>query len=156
MRSPEVHPAGTALAAGRISETEFRAFDVNHQLELLASEADTIATRNSDDQYSASARAIQILVKTSNKVGTTAEYTPTLQRKNVDGTYTTIWTAAAAITAEGSVLYELGRGFTGTAPSGVTEQVALVLPQNWCFVLAVANADGSHNMDTYSEADLVV
>ena len=156
MRSPAGKPDGTALIAGRESETVFRAFDVNHQIVLLASQADTTATRNSDDQISASSRAIQILVKTANKVGTTAEYTPSLQRKNADGTYATIWTAAAALTGNGSVLYELGDFGSVTGASGVTERVALALPQNWRVVLTAASADGSHNMDTYVEADLVV
>ena len=151
-----VKPASTVLTAGRDADGTFRSFDVNSNVVLLASEADTIATRNGSDQSNASAKAIQILVVTANKIGTDADYTPSLQRKNADGTYTTIWTAAAAIENNGSVLYELGRGFTGTAPTGVTEQVALVLPQNWRFVLTVATADASHNMDTYVEADLVV
>lgn len=151
-----VKPASSVLILGRDEAGVFRSFDVNNNVVLLASLADTIATRNGTDQVNASAKAIQILVVTANKVGTDADYTPSLQRKNADGTYTTIWTAAAVIENNGSVLYELGRGFTGTAPSGVTEQVALVLPQNWRFVLTAATADESHNMDTYVEADLVV
>ena len=156
MRSPEVDPAGTYLAAGQEAEGVHRALDVNRQVVLLASDSATQADRNSDDQLSASARALQVVVTTANKAGSTATYTPKLQRKNADGTYADVWEAASPITAEGTVIYELGHLGDVTGASGVTERVALVLPRTWRFVLVAASADGSNNMDTYAEADVLV
>ena len=156
MRSPVVSPAGTVLQAGRgATNSEFYGLDAAHQVELLALEADSQATRESAIQEQRSAKAVQVVVKTANKVGTTATYTPSLQRLNLDGTYSTVWTATSPLTANGTAIYELGE-VSGAAGGEVIERVSIVLPVYWRFVLTAATADGSNNMDTYAEADVIV
>jgi len=155
-RSPEVRPGQTVLLAGREgAEDVFRGFDANHHVVLLASEADTVATRTSEDQRNPNGRALQIVVITANLEGTDADYTPKLQRKNADGSHTDIWEAAAAIEAAGTFVYEIGE-FTGTKVSQVTERACVLIPSEWRLVLTVATADGSNRMDTYVEADVVI
>lgn len=112
----------------------------------LASEANTTATRNSSDITNHNGSTLRLVVVTANKAGTTATYTPSIQWK-YDGTnYVTIWTAASALTNNGSALYDFGPGVADVG--GGVEAVEMTLPRTFRVVLTVATADGSNNMDT--------
>jgi len=115
-------------------------------LTTLALEADTIATRNGIDITSGQHKAIRLAVVTGNKIGTLATYTPTLEWK-YDGTnYAAIWTAAAALTANGTVIYDLGPGISA---GDAVETISMSLPGTFRFTLTVGGtANASHNMDT--------
>lgn len=76
----------------------------------------------------------------------TGSITPKLQGKNANGVYYDVWVAAAAITANGTKVYQLYPGATGVG--AMTEAVALVLPAQYRVVITANNA----NAVTYSVA----
>lgn len=123
----------------------------------LANEADTIATRTSEGILNVNGRNLSLIVVTANKIGTTATYTPSLQTTYNGGTtWFTIWTAAAALTANGTVLYTFGPGCE-TGAGTETENVGIPIYRDMRVVITVGGtANASHNMDTAAYVHLGV
>jgi hypothetical protein len=72
----------------------------------------------------------------------TGSITPTLQVKDsVSGNYKTIWTAAAAITANGDYVYYFADGIPATQPASMafTEVIPYGLPSRTWRLNVVAN-----------------
>ena len=76
----------------------------NYGIVLLVAEANTTVERNSSDLVVPQHRGILIHVETTNKVGTTAEYRPSITAKFPDGGYEEVWRAAATLTNNGDRL----------------------------------------------------
>ncbi len=126
----------------------------NADAAVLASEADTVATRTSADQTNTNHRGMILHVNTANKIGTTATYTPAVQAKFNDGSYATIWTAAAALTNNGDWTYVL---YPGASDGNTTEVDGIPIPRTWRGVITVGGtANASHNMDTLMDASLIL
>lgn len=122
-----------------------------HRFEVLGNEAATQANRESAIISDRSGViGVVFRVVTANLAGTTAEYTPALVRVAADGSEDDVWEAAAAITAAGTNLYWIGPDAGGSA---FVEAVQAPIPAYWKFILRVATADGSNNMDTEVDAD---
>lgn len=120
------------------------------QLEVLEAEADSDVTRTSV-AISRQQRGMLLTVKTANEAGTVS-FTPSLQMKTLIGDWVTIWTAAAAIVANGQYHYVF---YPGTAVAGYTEYVDTVLPFTWRVVLTYAGTPGTDTIDTEVVADLL-
>lgn len=124
------------------------------RIEILANQESSVATRTATALSIRNVRAIQITVVTANKDGSTAEYTPKLRGYLADGSTTyDLWTAAAAITAAGTVRYLLGELPNGTLAT-YTESKGAVLPEKFDVQLVAASADGLNNMDTRVEVEI--
>lgn len=129
--------------------------DFDHvRIAALALEENTVATRISDLITKQNARALLISVVLSDKVGTTATYTPRVRYRLADGTYATLWTAAAALANNGTTTYLLSLHQGGTV-TGITEAKATPIPMEIVIDLVVGGtANGSHNCHTYVEAEV--
>lgn len=111
---------------------------------LLASQVGTTATRTSNSFYN-EGRGVHLHLNTANKVGATATYTLSLAIRFPDGTFVTIWTAAAAVTANGDANYIL---YPAAVAGTGTEKVNLATGGVYRVVLAAASADAGNKMDT--------
>lgn len=104
---------------------------------VLANEAATAATRTSDTQITPPiARGIFLRVQ----VGTltsTPTYTPSIQRQALDGSWDTVWTAAAAISTATTATYIL---YPGALNGNVTEVDGIPIPRQWRLVLTFGSA----------------
>jgi hypothetical protein len=121
---------------------------LKERVEVLAAEVDTEATRTSRQITSLTHRGLILLVDVSNELGAPT-YTPSLQAKR-GATWATIWTAAAAISADGLYTYLL---YPGTAGANYTEYVDMVLPQTYRVVLTYAGTPSTDNADTAIDAE---
>ena len=123
----------------------------NHAVSLLASAART-ATLQSADQTCYNGTKMVVTVDISS-ITDTPSLTPYLQGKDsVSGNYFTIWTATAALTATGTVMYLFALGGSGSAGS-YTEAVNLIVPRTWRLGMTHADSDSA----TYSvSADIIV
>jgi hypothetical protein len=107
----------------------------NYEFAILASQATTSATRTSADfTNNVMAAGILIHVKISS-LSSTPTYTPSIEWKTTSGNYITLWTAAAAISANSDKVYWLSPGQAGTASSSITEAKGLHLPLQWRLTL---------------------
>ena len=119
---------------------------------LLAAELQSTATRTS------SARKVQhkgmlLTLVIANEAGTTT-FTPVLQSKDNEGNWHAIWTAAAAVAADGTTTYLI---YPGTrVVEDFTEYVDIELPAEWRCVLTYAGTPATDKMDTLLVADLLV
>lgn len=103
---------------------------------LLASASRTVTT-NSADQTNYNHRGLILTVDVS--VIGTGSITPSIQVKDsISGNYKTIWTAAAALTGNGTAVYAL---YPGAAAASFTEAVALVVGRTWRLALVSNNAN---------------
>ena len=128
-------------------DSKFDRLRGNTEGTALALEADTTSTRTSADIPIYNGRSLTLAFMTANKVGSTATYTLSFRWK-YDGTnYVTRWTAAAAITVNGTVIYEFGPGTTD-ADGDATESEQFNINRTLQVIVTVASADGSNNMDT--------
>lgn len=119
---------------------------------VLAEELQSTATRTSQDLPAPKARGMLLLVTVANEAGT-CSFTPSLQLKNPAGTVLTIWTAAAAITANGSYLYVLSPDvLTGMNGASITATALVGIPRNWNLVLTYSGTPATDKMDTYAWA----
>jgi len=117
---------------------------------LLASAARTVTT-NSADQINYNWRGAHIIVDISS--AGTGSITPSLQVKDsISGNYKTIWTAAAALTGNGTYVYEVYPASLGSA--SFTEVVqAIIGGRTWRLAMVHNNA----NTITYSaSADMIL
>lgn len=124
-------------------------------IDVLPTVADTIATRTSAVLPYKYARALLITVTLANKVGTTATYTPRVRYVRADGsTMATLWTAASALTNNGTTTYLLGLHQGGTV-TGITEAKACPIPGAFVIDIVVGGtANASHNCDTQAEVEV--
>ncbi len=114
-----------------------------------------IATLTSAPFKNRFARGLQIAVKLANKVGL-ATVTPSLQFKMKDGTWVTLWTAAAALSANGTAVYQITPVAVSTA-SGITESKIAMLPLDLRVVLTFGGTTGAGNSyDSYCEVEPLV
>lgn len=115
---------------------------------LLASAARTVTT-NSSDQTNYNWRGLLLFVDVSN--AGTGSITPSLQIKDsISGVYKTIWTAAAALIANGTTVYAF---YPSALAAGIaTEVINAIIGRTWRLVVTANNA----NSVTYSvSADMV-
>lgn len=121
---------------------------------VLVSEAGSIATRTSDPFKNKGYRALQLTVVLANKAGA-ATVRPSLQRKMANGTWVTYWTAAAALSANGTVTYIITPNVLPTYT--MTEAKIGPVPWENRVVLTFGGTTGAGNSyDTLAEAELVV
>jgi hypothetical protein len=110
----------------------------------LASQAETTSTRNGTTDYNPDMRGLFIHVNTASETGT-AVYTPGVQILSPDGTYNTVWTAAAGISANTDSTYLL---YPGALNGNYTEVDGISVGGHYRVVLTATTADGSNNMTT--------
>lgn len=123
------------------------------QLEVLASEAGSFATRTSGEFDFRQVQSMILTVVLANKLGTVT-FTPSIQRKLKNGTWLTWWTAAAALSANNTGAgYMFGRGAGGTI-TGAVEKIESPIPSYCRFVLTVTGAGDGNEFDTYAEVDV--
>jgi hypothetical protein len=110
---------------------------------LLSAATASDASRTSDWQDNMSASGIVLIVKLANEAGTSG-FTPRIHIPDEDGTAIIYWSAAAELTANGTAVYVIyPAGTFGTAGSGVTAQVSMVIPRKWRLLLDyTTNGDG--------------
>jgi hypothetical protein len=127
----------------------------NIQGTALALQAGSVATRTSADIPTSNLRSLTLVVVTANKANTPT-FTPVVKMKDAGGTnYETLWTAAAAIAANGTLVYQFGPGL-GTAPSGVTESKQVAIPKTLQIVLTYAGNGTTDAFDTTAFYELGV
>ena len=111
----------------------------NEEITVLASAARTAQT-DSSDLTNFNAQGILLTVDISLDPST-ASITPNIQSKDpVSGNYSTIWTAAAALTGTGTTTYLVYPGVLAADFNG-TEAVSIALPRTWRFRMTVADAE---------------
>lgn len=122
------------------------------QIVALASEAGSFATRTSGAIDWRQVQSAILTVVLANKLGTVT-FTPKLQRRLRDGTtWVDWWTAAAALSANGTVAYAFGRGAVATL-AAMTEKIEQPLPMTVRVVLTVSGAGDGNEFDTYVEVE---
>jgi len=130
------------------SKDRVRLYEKSGWVEALAAESLSTATRTSGDLISNKGRGMLLWVKTANEAGT-ASFTPSLQVKDPEGTALTVWTAAAAITANGSFLYVLSPDtLTGMGGASVTETALVSIPFFHNLVLTYSGTPANDKIDT--------
>jgi hypothetical protein len=122
------------------------------QLVVLPTELGSFATRTSGEFDFRKVQSMILTIVLANKAGTVT-FTPAIQRKLANGTWVTWWTAAAALSANGTVGYMFGRGGGGTI-TGATEKIESPIPSYCRFVLTVSGAGDGNEFDTYAEVDV--
>lgn len=121
---------------------------------VLAAELGSFASRTSEKVRLRGAKAVVITVVLANKAGTVS-FTPKVRRYLADGTTAVdLWTAAAALSANGTVMYALGELPAGTLTAGYTEGKAAFLPELIDVVLTVSGAGDGNEFDTRVEMDI--
>lgn len=121
---------------------------------ILATEAGSIATRTSAAFKNRGAKSLILTVVVANKAGTVT-FTPIVQMELPNGAWVTIWTAAAALSANGTAVYELNRDTVATA-SGITESKVVALPLNLRVGLTYSGAGAGNSFDTTVYGELIV
>lgn len=121
------------------------------QVVALASEAGSFATRTSSALDWRQVQSAILTVVLANKAGTVT-FTPSIQRQLKNGTWVTWWTAAAALSANGTVAYAFGRGAVATL-AAMTEKIEQPLPMTVRVVLTVSGAGDGNEFDTYVEVE---
>lgn len=110
------------------------------------------ATRTGPDHKVQNAKCLILVVTTANKTGTPT-VTPSIQGKTASGAYYTIWTAAAAIAANGTFVYILT---PFTLPTGTfTEAKIMPIPSTVRAILTYAGTPASDKIDMQADIDLV-
>jgi len=125
-----------------------RIYNKSGWVSILASESLSTATRTSNDLIATLSRGALLWVKTANLTGTPT-FTPSLQIDDPDGTALTVWTAATAISANGSYLYILSPDvLTGMGGASVTETALVAIPYFHNIVLTYAGTPATDKVDT--------
>ena len=129
--------------------------EVKHgQATYLPLELQSIATRTSADIPNSYATGLNLVVVLANKAGTVT-FTPKLQGKTKSGTYYDLWVAAAALSANGTYIYQLCPVAVSTSAS-VTESKIVLLPAVFRVVLTYSGAGAGNAFDTTVETDVLV
>jgi len=113
----------------------------------------TNATRISGDQGNFNGKGIALHVKTANLAGAPT-ITPRIQWKDNSGNYNTIWTAAAAIAANGDKVYLLYPGAADAA--GWTEVKQTAVPRVFRVVLVYAGNGTTDVVDTTCDLEILL
>lgn len=114
---------------------------------IFAPAVGSFATRTStlfQNQYN---HGIIIIVKLANKLGTVS-FTPQVQIFDEAGTAIVWWTAAAALSANGTATYVLFPGGMAGKGAGVTEASDVVMPREWKLALNYTGAGDGNEFDT--------
>ena len=117
---------------------------LKRQLTLLALEVATAVDRTSETQLMNTERGIVIHVSLANIAA--GSFTPRLEWATLGGDFLAIWTAAAALAANGNHIYQL---YPGALGGDFIETVGISIPRIVRFVLA----RGAGTADTLVEAD---
>ncbi|MEE9569785.1 MAG: hypothetical protein V3W37_10390 [Candidatus Binatia bacterium] len=112
--------------------------NVNREITLLASAARTVEA-DSPLQGNFSAKGITIVVDITVDPATAVITPNILMRDPVSGKDIIIWTAAAALGAVGTTVYQLYPGAIAADFDG-TEAASIILPHKWTFRMTVGNA----------------
>jgi hypothetical protein len=119
----------------------------------LATQAGSNATRNSADLTNYNGRGIALHVKVANLAGAPT-FTPRIQWKDNSGNYNTIWTASAALSANGDKMYLL---YPGAADAAAwTEQKQTVLPRTFRVVLVYTGNGTTDTADTTVDLEILL
>lgn len=111
----------------------------NVDITLLPQTIRTVGA-NSGDQLNSSGRGLILFMRVYS-ITNTPSITPVLQIKDsISGTYFSVWSAAAAITAAGSYAYLFDLGGVGFG-GNYTEAVNLRLARVWRLLVQHADAD---------------
>jgi hypothetical protein len=129
-------------------------FNRNAQLTPLAAQADTIATRTSADIPNPYAHGLNIVVYLANKAGTVT-FTPTVQGLTLTGTYYNLWVAAAALSANGTYIYQL-TPIAVSNSSGITESKIALIPAVFRIVLTYSGAGAGNSFETRVDLDTLL
>lgn len=113
----------------------------NVEFTILASGART--TAQSEAQTNTRHNGVIIFVNWTAETDTVT-LTPSIKMNPVIGTAKTIWTAATPLTAIGQYVYSFKPGIIDTGSN--TESLALPIPLDWTFAMAVGDTDSA----TYS------
>jgi hypothetical protein len=143
--------AAPMLYNGSLWDRARSSFDVPN---VLASQANTTATRTSADIRAWNLRGVLIHVKISSVIGTTGRYTLRLDWKCPDGTYEPIWQATAALgAANGDFGYLL---YPGALGGNLDEVDGIPVPPTFRVLLVASGADASNNATTLVDLSLLV
>lgn len=117
--------------------------------EVLPAQLLSTATRTSGTFDNPYGQGMVLTVVVANEAGS-CSFTPKLQSSDAYGGVITWWTAATAITANGTYNYLIYPvTFLGT---GFTETYAFSVPREWSLVLTYAGTPASDKMDTKASA----
>lgn len=122
--------------------------------EVLASQAETQADYESAPQRNLtdSGVLVRVTIAAFTNPGPQLTLTPQLQVRFADGTWVTIWTAAAGLVANGTTTYLLANG-NHTNIGALTEVEDIPLPKGeWRLVLGVTGGDASNHATAYADA----
>lgn len=119
---------------------------------VLPAELLSTATRTSGQFTNPYANGLILTVVVANEAGT-CSFTPKLQTVNGYGTAFVWWTAAAAITANGTYQYLIYP--VSITNSAFTEVVTFPVPSTWQLVLTYAGTPASDKMDTKASASYI-
>lgn len=127
--------------------------------ELIALTANSIATVTGDllTDLGKYGRSMILTVVLADKQGTVT-FTPKIQKLLKDGsTYVDYWIAAAALSANGSYNYVIGRdAATMTGGSlGIVEARNIPLPRDFRVVLTYSGAGSGNSFDCYAEGEVI-
>lgn len=133
---------------------------------VVANAPGATATVNGPDLFIPNTKGLTLVVVTANRAST-GTFTPVLQMKLPaiatlqqaayadprkayadSSTYVTLWTAAAAIAANGTVVYQLAQNGVSAA-SGITESKQLMLPAALRFSFTYGGA-GAFDLTAYA------
>ena len=107
------------------------------------------ATATSDDLNNHSYRYLTIFVNVSADSG--EDVTPRVEIKEiVSGSYDIIWTAAAAISAVGTFIYQLGPGLLAAVDGDYVDTENVVVPKTFRIVMSHAGSTSITYSVTYS------
>lgn len=131
------------VAVARFNGTTWDKERNNIDVSLLASAARTTTQTGAD---TTNYNGVGILITVDVTSAGTGSITPKIQGKDANGIYFDIWTAAAAITANGTKTYAI---HPGSATAGnLTEAIQQFVPRTFRIVITANNA----NSVTYSAA----
>lgn len=123
-------------------------------VEALAAEVGSFATRNSDEIDGSNVGALIMTCVFSAEAGV-GNFVPRIQKLLLDGTtWVDHFVAAAAVTADGTYTYCIGRGVSGASAGGVTESKEIPVPKTFRVQLTNAGAGDGNEFNTRVELEL--
>lgn len=115
---------------------------------VLANQALSTATRFSGNLFNPAATRLVIAVKLANLTGTPT-FTPKILVRGPDGTSWGIWTAAVALSVNGTYIYFFG---PDVVAGSAKEAVGIPIPTEWTLQLVYAGTPASDKVDTQVDA----
>lgn len=114
---------------------------------ILSPAAGSFATRTSSKFNTMYNHGIAIIMKLANKLGTVS-FTPQVHAFDEDGNAIIWWTAAAAVSANGTTTFVLFPGGMAGKGAGVTEAADIVLPRVFDVSINYTGAGDGNEFDT--------